>query len=154
MDFGAITGLLSDFDPAALLPELDTFLGKLELAMRLCILAGPLLLLALGLWYRYAPPKQANYKIGFLTPWGMGSEKAWRYTQRLTGICFTVLGGALSLVMLIISFFLQADKALDMVNTALTCMLWQLGLVLVCWIGIQVMVALKFDWKGNVRQKK
>ena len=45
MDFGAITALLEGFDPAALIPQLDTFLGRLEFFVRLFVLIGPLLLL-------------------------------------------------------------------------------------------------------------
>ena len=40
--------LLSDFDPAALLPQLDTMLGKVELLVRIAVLAGPAVLLVLG----------------------------------------------------------------------------------------------------------
>ena len=153
MDFGAITALLEGFDPAALIPQLDTFLGRLEFFARLFVLIGPLLLLGFGLWYLFKPAKQANHKNGFCALWGMGSTKAWRYTQRLAGICYTALGGLLTLIMLIVSLGFKAERAMDMVSAAATCLIWEAVLTLICYIGINVVVAIFFDWKGNLRKK-
>ncbi len=153
MDFGAITALLEGFDPAALIPELNTFLGRLEFFLRLGVLAGPLLLLGLGLWYLFKPVKEANHRIGFCALWGMGSVKAWRYTQRLAGICYTALGGVLTLIMFFVSLGFHAEQAMDMASAAFTCLIWQAVLTLICYIAINVVVALFFDWKGNLRKK-
>ena len=154
MDLGAITALFADLDPAALIPELNTFLGRMEFFVRLLVLIGPLLLLGLGLWYLLKPPKEANHRIGFQALWGMGSVKAWRYTQRLAGICYTGLGGLLTIIMFFVSLTFKAEAAMDMVSAAVTCLIWQAALTLICYIAINVVVALFFDWKGNVRKKK
>ena len=61
MSLDGILSLLGDFDLVKLIPDLGTVLGKLELATRLIVLAGPLVLLGLGLWYFFAPPKRPRY---------------------------------------------------------------------------------------------
>lgn len=154
MDFGAITALLEGFDPAALIPELDTFLGRLELVVRICVMAGPLLLLAFGLWYFFKPPKEANHRAGFCALWGMGSVKAWRYTQWLAGLCFMVLGAVLTVIMLLISAGFRTAEAVEMVSAAGMCLLWQVILVVLCCVGINIAVAVRFDWQGNERKGK
>ena len=66
-------GLMDAFDPAALLPELDSIMGVLEFAMEIAVLAGPVVLLVLGLLYLFAAPKEANYYLGYRCFFGMGS---------------------------------------------------------------------------------
>ena len=93
-----ILSLLQDFDVANFLPEPDKFLKNLEGFMRLLVLAGPLVLLVLGAWYYFAPPKEANHSVGFRTYWGMGSVEAWRFAQKLAGLGYGVLGAVLLLM--------------------------------------------------------
>ena len=71
MDF--IKSLLSDFDISSLLPKLDSLLSKVELLARIVVMAGPVILLVLGLWYLLLPPKEANYAVGYRFFWGMSS---------------------------------------------------------------------------------
>ena len=49
MSIESIKELMDSFDPAALLPELDTLTGKAELIARIALMAGPVVLLVLGL---------------------------------------------------------------------------------------------------------
>ena len=49
LSIDSIKELMDGFDPAALLPELDTVFGKLELVCRIAVMIGPVLLLLLGL---------------------------------------------------------------------------------------------------------
>ena len=60
----ALKALMKDFDPAALLPDLQTVLGKLEGIIRLAVMVSPLILLGLGLLYLLAAPKEANHRAG------------------------------------------------------------------------------------------
>ena len=85
-------GLMDDFDPASLLPELDTVMGKIALIARIAVLIGPAVLLVMGLVYIFASPKEANYTLGYRCYFGMGSVEAWRFTQKLAGIAFVALG--------------------------------------------------------------
>lgn len=150
----AIMSLLQDFDPAAFIPELNTVLGWIELLARLSVMVGPLILLALGLFSFLAPPKEANHKMGFRTLWGMGSVEAWQFTQRLAGICWTALGFLLTVVMALICNSFRGLDTMQMVQSAGTCLLWEIGLIVASYIGINVTVIVRYDWKGNRRPQK
>ena len=72
----AIKALTEGADLTKLLPDLSTFLGKVEALMRIAIMIAPLVLLGLGLLYFLAAPKEANYKLGYRCFWGMSSVEA------------------------------------------------------------------------------
>ena len=57
MDFDALKALFEEFDLAAFLPKLTDVLGWVEMALRIAVMACPLLLLGFGLLYLLAPPK-------------------------------------------------------------------------------------------------
>ena len=102
----ALKSLLSEFDPAALMPKLDTVLGKIELIARLAVLIGPLVLLVLTV-------------VMLLS--------VSRYRK------------------------MQADA---MILSALHCILWEIGLVLVSRIGVDAVLMRFFDKDGNRRPGK
>ena len=144
----ALKSLLEDFDPAAFLPDLSGFLGKLELIVRIAVMAAPLVLLGMGLLYFLAPPKEANYKLGYRCFWGMGSEIAWQFCQKLAGIVWSSLGLILTIVMAVLSLRLRGMAGDEMAMFAAKCLLWQLGLVVVSILGINITMAVLFDAKG------
>ena len=76
-------------DFSGLLPDLGTVLGWVELLLRICVMAGPILILGFGLLFLLAPPKEANYGLGFRCWWGMASMAAWQFTQRLAGMVWS-----------------------------------------------------------------
>ena len=47
-DFDAVKGILDNFDPATLLPDLSSVFGWMELVCRILVLVGPILLAVLG----------------------------------------------------------------------------------------------------------
>ena len=65
LNIESIKELMDAFDPATLLPELDSVFGKVLLACRVAVMVGPLLLLILGLVYLFLTPKEANHYIGY-----------------------------------------------------------------------------------------
>ena len=112
--------LMDDFDPAALLPQLDTIVGKIEFLMRIAVVVGPIILLVMGLTYLIASPKEANYYLGYRCYFGMGSVGAWRFSQRLAGIVWTLLGLILTAVMLLISSGFRGKEIMDVVWSAVS----------------------------------
>jgi len=147
-----LTDILNKIDFTKLVPELDSMLGKLQLAATVAILIGPLILLVLGFIYLLIPPKEANHKAGFRTYFGMGSVDAWHFTQRLAGIVLGALGLVLTVVMLITySDLLKITDIMQVTQIAGECLLWQIGLVAVAYFGISVTVFVMFDRKGNRR---
>ena len=153
-DFEAVKALMDNFDPAALLPELSNVFGWIELVCRFAVLVGPIILAALGIAYLFFSPKEANYYFGYRTYYGMGSVEAWRFTQRLSGIVLSLLGLALTGVMLVLSGGFAGMEVMDMVWKALAYLGVEAVLILVANLAIPAVVMAKFDRKGNYRKKK
>ena len=82
MSIESIKEIMDAFDPAAILPDLTTLFGKLELVCRIAVLVGPIALLIMGLAYLFLSPKEANHYCGYRCYFGMGSVQAWRFTQQ------------------------------------------------------------------------
>ena len=153
-DFEAVKALMDNFDPASLLPDLSSVFGWMELVCRAAVLVGPVLLAVLGLAYLFFAPKEANYYFGYRTYYGMGSVQAWRFTQRLSGIVLGGLGLVLTGVMILISGGFAGMEVMDMVWKALKCLGIEAVLALAANIVITVITALRFDRKGDYRNKK
>lgn len=148
----ALKALMEDFDPAAILPDLSTFLGKLEMVMRIAVMIGPLVLLGLGLLYFLAAPKEANYKLGYRFFWGMSSVESWQFTQRLAGIVWGILGLILCIVMTVLSGKFRGMEVDTMTSQAMKYLLWELGSVAVSILLINVTVLICFDSNGIRRR--
>lgn len=142
---------VAEFDVVSFLPKLDSVIGYIELAAKLAVLAGPVLILVLGLIYYFSPPKEANHKFGYRFYWGMGSVEAWQFTQRLAGVVWAALGLVLTVIMLPASLGFRGMDGLEMANAAFACVLWELGLIGIACIVIDVVVALRYDRNGDVR---
>ncbi len=153
-DFEAVKALMDNFDPASLLPDLSTVFGWMELACRVAVLVGPILLAVMGLAYLFFSPKEANYYFGYRTYYGMGSVEAWRFTQRFAGIVLGVLGLVLTGVMILVSGGFAGMEVMDMVWKALKCLGIEAVLALVANILITVVTALRFDRRGEYRNRK
>lgn len=147
-----LTALLENFDLAAFIPEVETFLGKLELFARLAVMVGPLVMLGMGLWFYLAPPKEANHKAGYRTFFGMGSVEAWLFTQKLAGTLWSVLGLLLTVIMALICNGFRGMEAMDMMGSVTACVVWELVLVLLSTVAIEALVFLSFDKDGNRRK--
>ena len=150
--FEDIKVLMDNFDPAALLPDLSTVVGKVEFITRIAVMAGPVVLLTLGILYFFAAPKEANYRFGYRCYFGMGSEEAWRFTQRFAGLVWGVLGLVLTVVMLIITGSFAGNPIMDIIGKGAKCLLWEGGLILVSILGINLTAMLCYDRKGLRRR--
>lgn len=149
-----VKALMDGFDPANLLPNIDSIVGKVQLICTLAILFAPVIMLGMGLAYLLFAPKEANYYFGYRTAFGMGSVSAWRRTQRLAGLTFLVLGLALTIIMLLIAMTLGGREAMDMATLAAKCLLWQGVLALIAKGFINGLTAYTFDYSGRRRRKK
>ena len=146
-------GLMDGFDPASMLPELDTVLGGLAPICRIAVLVGPVLMLLFGLLYVFAAPKEANYHFGYRCYYGMGSVEAWRYTQKLAGIVFAALGLILLVAMLLISGSFPQMETMELLWRTVYVLTAQAILLGVSCLAINTVVALRFDRKGLERKK-
>lgn len=154
MSIDDFKSVMDGFDPASLLPELDTILGSLALICRIAVLAGPVLMLLFGLLYIFAAPKEANYHVGYRCYFGMGSVEAWRYTQKLAGIVFAALGVILTVAMLLISGSFLQMETMALLWRAVYCLAAQAILLVLSCLTVNTVVAMRFDSKGVERKKK
>ncbi len=154
LDLDSIKEIMDGFDPASLLPELSEIFGSLATVCRFAVMAGPVVLLALGLAYFFLAPKEANYYFGYRCYFGMGSVHAWRFTQRIAGMVLGGLGLILTIIMLIISGSFAKMEVTEMVWKAVDCLAWEAVLVLAATLGINIAAAVRFDSKGEFRKKR
>ena len=153
VDIKSIKQMLDGFDPVSLLPSIDTLVGKVQLVCVIALLAGPLIMTGMGLVYLLFAPKEANYYLGYRTAFGMGSVSAWRKTQKLAGMVFGILGGVLTVLMLLIAMTLSTRAPMDMVWLTVKCLLWQGGLTILAIAAINVITTSRFDYRGSKRIK-
>lgn len=154
LDVESIKALLDGFDPAALLPDLSKVFDSLVPVCRIAVLLGPVVLLILGLSYLIFSPKEANYYLGYRCYFGMGSEYAWRFTQRLAGWLFTLTGLALTVVMFAISLGFSGMPLTDMVWRAAACLVLELIASVLLILTVNLSAAFRFDRKGKHRRKR
>ena len=149
--FEDIKVLMDNFDPAALLPDLTSVVGTVEFLTRLAVVAGPIVLLVLGILYFFLSPKEANYHFGYRCFFGMGSQEAWCFTQRLAGIVWAGLGLVLTIVMTIITSGFAGKEVMEVVSSGLTCLLWEIGLAVISCLAINLVVTFRVDRNGLPR---
>ena len=81
----------------------------------------------------------------------MGSVEAWRYTQRIAGLCWIAVGGGMTLLCVIAGVFMLMFNG----GQAATLAMWAVGiellLVVASWVFVNVMVLRKYDKDGNPR---
>ena len=146
--------LVNEFDFANFIPEVDSILGWVETLVRFFVMAAPICILAFGLFFLFLPPKEANHRAGYRTYFGMGSVEAWRFTQFLAGIVWCALGLILTIVMVLVVNGFRGLDAMEMVNRAIVCVLWEIGSIAVCCLGINITALVIFDRKGARRSRK
>lgn len=148
-----VKSLLTDFDPAKIFPDLSKLFDVMELILRISVLAGPLCLLGFGLWYLLAPAKEANHHVGYRFYWGMSSVEVWQFTQRLAGLVWTGLGLVMTIVMALICNGYRDLAQEAMLYSALTALGWELGIIVVSILAINITVMVLFDRKGYRRRR-
>lgn len=153
LDFDAIKKILDGVDPAEMLPQIDTIFSKILLICRICVMAGPVILLILGLCYLFLAPKEANYYFGYRCFFGMGSVHAWRFTQRIAGMVLGGLGLILTLVMFFISLRFGSMEISAMAWLTVKCLIWQAVLVILATLGINGLAMFWFNRRGELRRR-
>ena len=154
LDIESIKAMLDGFDPAVLLPDLSKIFDSLAPLCRFAVLIGPVVLLLLGLSYLILSPKEANYYLGYRCYFGMGSEYAWRFTQRLAGLLFTAAGLVLTVLMFILSASFPYMQITEMVWKAAGCVVTELAASVLLVVTVNLSAAFRFDRKGRHRRKK
>ena len=154
MNIDDFKGLMDGFEPASLLPELDSIFSKFEPAARILVLVGPVVLILMGLMYLFAVPKEANYYLGYRCYYGMGSVEAWRFTQRLAGIVFGALGVVLLITMVVISGGIEKLEVMDLLWRTIYCVGGEAAAALIATLAVNIVVTVRFDSRGDLRKNK
>ena len=154
LDIESLKEIMDAFDPAFLLPQLETVFEKVDLVCRVAVMVGPVILLIMGLIYLFFSPKEANHYIGYRCYYGMGSVQAWRFTQRLAGMVFGILGLVLTVTMLFVTNGFGGMDVTDLVWKAVSCLVWEAVLALLATLAVNLTALIKFDRKGEFRRKK
>lgn len=142
---------MDDLDISQLLPEFNSFLSGMDMFIRICVMAGPLVVLGLGLYYLLAAPKEANHSAGYRFRYGMAKVRSWQFMQNLAGLVYTGTGLLLTLVMGILCIFLHRLDLMQMATEAIILIGWEAGIILAATLGINVTMIVLFDSEGNRR---
>ena len=134
------------------LPSADALLDKMGMWLVLLVLAGPLLMLGFGLYYLFFAPEEANHSMGYRFFYAMSQVRVWQYAQRLAGLAYTALGGILLLIIGLISLRFAHLAPPDMVWLAAKCLLWEIILVIIATLAVDIIIVLLFDIKGEPRK--
>ena len=137
----------------SLIPSLESLLGKLDLLARVLVMAGPLALLGLGLYYFLLPPKEANHSAGYRFRYGMRKVKVWKFMQRIAGMVYSLVGLVLTIVMAVMCVRFGSMEAEEMLWYAAKCILWELGVIAFATLAINVTVVVVYDSQGNSRKE-
>ena len=132
----------------SLLPDLSNFESSVLSITRLAMILGPLVLLGLGVYYLVAAPKEANHSTGYRTWFGMGSVQAWKFTQRLAGSVWMVLGLVLAVIAALNVGKLYEMELMDAMFLAGKYIIGQAATVFVSVICINLLVFVRYDRKG------
>ena len=149
----SIKEMMDGFDPAALLPQIDSIVDWVKLICRLAVLVGPIVLVLAGLSYLLLAPKEANYYFGYRTTFGMGSVAAWRHTQKVAGWMFAGVGLVLTVIMLMVCVTFGGLEPMTAVWRAAKCVIAEAVIALIVVLSINSVAAFTYDYKGNKRKK-
>ena len=149
----SIKEMMDGFDPAALLPQIDSIVDWVRLICRLAVMVGPIVLVLAGLSYLLLAPKEANYYFGYRTTFGMGSVAAWRHTQKVAGWMFAGVGLVLTVIMLMVCVTFGGLEPMAAVWRAAKCMIAEAVIALIVVLSINSVAAFTYDYKGNKRKK-
>ena len=117
--------------------------------LRFFLLLGPLVMAGMGAWYYYAPAKEPNYGLGYRTKWSMASPAAWRYAQRGSGMIYMILGGALAVIVLVLSLFFGLMSPVTVAVISLIAVFLEALLALGAFILVENLLRKHFDANGD-----
>lgn len=152
LDMDFLKTLISDFDLMAILPDLADLMDWIVKGVNIALIIGPVVLAVMGLWYLLLPTREANYVVGYRFFWGMGSVKSWKFTQRLAGLVWLIMGVKMAREAYDNRAQLEALETIELMYTAIETILRQVGTVIISCVIINVVIFLLFNFKGNYRR--
>ena len=154
MNLESIKEFFAGFESLPTLPDPGPLVEKADLIARLLVMAGPVVMVIMGLLYLFAAPQEANHHFGYRCYFGMGSEQAWRYTQRIAGYTWSGLGLVLTVAMLLVTAKFAQQELFEVLTTAVVCVVLEALLLLLASIVIRTIVAARYNRHGERRVRK
>ena len=151
MNIENIKEIMDNFSLAALFPEIESILDLVAPVARLCLMVGPFVLLALGLYYILSAPKEANYRSGYRCYFGMGSEMAWQFTQKLAGCLYALAGMTLVVTMALLGRKLVGAELMELLLQTVVYLFIQALVIVGVKLLINLTVAVRYNRKGDRR---
>ena len=152
LDMDFLKTLISDFDLMTILPDLADLMDWIVKGVNIALIIGPVVLAVMGLWYLLLPTREANYVVGYRFLWGMGSVKSWKFTQRLAGLVWLIMGVRMAREAYDNQAQLEALETIELMYTAIETIIHQVGTVIISCVAINVVIFLLFNFKGNYRR--
>lgn len=152
LDMDFLKTLISDFDLMAMLPDLADLMDWIVKGVNIALIIGPVVLAVMGLWYLLLPTREANHVVGYRFFWGMGSVKSWKFTQRLAGLVWLIMGVRMAREAYERSAQLEALETIELMYTAIETIISQVGTVIISCVIINAVIFLLFNFKGNYRR--
>ena len=134
------------------LPSAESLMNGLSGWMALLVLIGPLLMLGFGVYYLFFAPKEANHVLGYRFFYAMSRVEVWQHAQRLAGAAYAALGGLLFVVMGLICLSFGVLATPDMVWLAVKCMIWEVVLMIMATLAVDILIVMLYDFKGEPRK--
>ena len=150
----AITSFLEDFDFAKLLPEIGKFMSGLRFWMNFIMLLGPVVLLIFGVCYYFRPVKEPSDKVGFRVRCAMGSTEAWLFAQKQAGTVWMYLGGAMTVLSVVLLVLLLGAQELTLALIVVIWMSVQAALVVASYFFLRSKVSTHYDKDGKPKKKR
>ena len=152
LDMDFLKSLISDFDLMSILPDLADVMDWIVKGVNVALIIGPVLLALLGLWNLLLPSREANGVIGYQFFWGKGSVKSWKFSQRLAGAVWLILGSNMAM-----STYNNKDsfvtlETIDLMYKAIEIILDQIVAVVISCLAVNVVIFILFNYKGNLRR--
>ena len=122
--------------------------------LQILLLAGPVMMVVMGLLYCFAAPREANHHFGFRCYYGMGSVEAWRYTQKVAGITWISLGLVLLVAVLIVRLQFATLDPMELLVWAVACAVVQAVALMLAGLLVRILAFCRFDRNGTRRSEK
>ena len=135
-----------------MLPSAESMMNGMTGWIKWLVLIGPLLMLGFGIYYWFFAPKEANHAMCYRFFYAMSRVEVWQHAQHLAGIAYTALGAILFVIIGLISLRFGKLVAPDMVWLAVKCLIWEVVLVIIATLAVDIFIVILYDYQGEPRK--
>ena len=122
------------------------------IALFVCNLIVPLLMLVFGVWMLRRPPKSINGAFGYRTRRSMKNEETWKFAHEKCGRIWTWVGAILLAVSVVLSvlLWLKGGEALTRFTTSFS--MGQVVVLVLTIVPVERALKKHFDENGNPKE--